>query len=370
MALSPEQLEQFDREGWVLVRGLFDAAQMAELRAGFDHVEALARNHRQLPAPLLETDERPEEHGPNARRVYFHIQPPKGTPPDARYLRKVQWPALLHPGFEGIRTSPKFQELLRPHLGDDIRQYINQINFKMPRGDIEFPYHQDVRDGAVEEPISNYVQTYTLVDEATEDNGCLWVFPRSQKRLGNMKGQDLTEALDMETAVPVTGQPGDCLLFSTYTVHGSHPNTTDKPRRAYINGFLRADASLTPDCEWAFRDGAPVPLPSRYCPPPHVSAVTRRCDSLILRPSRQVRLRRAGFPEGLPSLSASSLVAARAPEQLPGPTRHERLARGVRGVPPPSGVDGLRAGGGEAGAGGGPGFLRPSSGAQARGRLP
>ena len=26
----------------------------------------------------------------------------------------------------------------------------------------------DVRDGAVEEPISNYVQTYTLVDEATE----------------------------------------------------------------------------------------------------------------------------------------------------------------------------------------------------------
>ena len=170
MALSSEQLEHFVREGWVIVRGLFDAAQMAELRAGFDHVEALARNHRQLPAPLLETDERPEEHGPNARRVYFHIQPPKGTPPDARYLRKVQWPALLHPGFEGIRTSPKFQELLRPHLGDDIRQYINQINFKMPRGDIEFPYHQDVRDGAVEEPIHNYVQTYTLVDEATEEN--------------------------------------------------------------------------------------------------------------------------------------------------------------------------------------------------------
>ena len=82
-----------------------------------------------------------------------------------------------------------------------------------------------------------------------------------------MKGQDLTEALDMETAVPVTGQPGDCLLFSTYTVHGSRPNTTEKPRRAYINGFLRASASLTPDCEWTFRDGAPVPLPSRYCTP-------------------------------------------------------------------------------------------------------
>ena len=138
-----------------------------------------------------------------------------------------------------------------------------------------------------------------------------------------MKGQDLTEALDMETAVPVTGQPGDCLLFSTYTVHGSRPNKTDKPRRAYINGFLRASASLTPDCEWIFRDGAPVPLPSRYCTPPHLSVITRRCDSLILRPSRQVRLRRAGFPEDLPSLSASGVLAATAQEQPPGPTRNE-----------------------------------------------
>ena len=92
-------------------------------------------------------------------------------------------------------------------------------------------------------------------------------------------------------------------LPSTYMVHGSHPNITDKPRRAYINGFvrrtskrslvaiagivvvgmcgtwlpnitevasgmmfvqLRASASRTPDCEWTFKQGLAVPLPSRY----------------------------------------------------------------------------------------------------------
>ena len=114
---------------------------------------------------------------------------------------------------------------------------------------------------------------YTLIDEATEDNGCLWVVPRSHRH-GILSRGDLTSVVDKIAAVPVTGQPGDCLLFrcvthicrlwvsflrcisrrlpawyleliphvhlhSTYTVHGSYPNTTDRPRRAYINGFVR-----------------------------------------------------------------------------------------------------------------------------------
>ena len=160
------QLEQLDTEGFVVIRDLFDAAQMQELRAGFDHVQMLAdRREKPLPAEVMNTDERPSVHGPNARRVYFHVQKPNddvvaSTPGDkSRYLRKVQWPACLHPAFETIRTSSNFYELLRPHLGDTIKQYINQINFKMPGGNIQFPFHQDIRDGAVEDPIRNYVQT-------------------------------------------------------------------------------------------------------------------------------------------------------------------------------------------------------------------
>ena len=167
MALTAAQLEHFDTEGYVIVRNLFDPAKIEELCAGFDHVQALTDTADRLPKALLDTDERPSVHGANARRVYFHIQRPGTEISDhvlgdaTRYLRKVQWPACLHPAFEAVRTSPNFCALLRPHLGDTIKQYINQINFKMPGGGIQFPFHQDVRDGAVADPIRNYVQTYT-----------------------------------------------------------------------------------------------------------------------------------------------------------------------------------------------------------------
>ena len=62
-----------------------------------------------------------------------------------RYLRKVQWPSMIHPAFEEIRSSPKFPALLEPLIGTTLKQYINQINFKMPGGEIGFLWHQDIR---------------------------------------------------------------------------------------------------------------------------------------------------------------------------------------------------------------------------------
>ena len=143
-----------------------------------------------------------------------------------------------------------------------------QVNFKNPGGVTTFPFHRDTPkhgwESLVASPKLNYVQTYMLVDAATEANGCLRVLPRSHDVQGPLSQEDLDE-LDLTRAVPIIGDPGDMLLFNTYAVHGSSLNTTSRPRRAYINGFLRASASLSPDsCEWAFRDGAAVPLRDDY----------------------------------------------------------------------------------------------------------
>ena len=104
------------------------------------------------------------------------------------------------------------------------------------------------------------------MDEANAANGCLHVVPGSH-RLGNLKvkryAKGSVEAqLDVSSAVPCEALPGDVLMFTSYTVHGSSPNTTDRPRRSYINGFVRASA-----CDvgrWAFLDGKPVPITSDY----------------------------------------------------------------------------------------------------------
>ena len=110
------------------------------------------------------------------------------------------------------------------------------------------------------------MQTIVVVDEANAANGCLHVVPGSHK-LGDLRVKryakgSVEELVDVSSAVPCEAMPGDVVMFTSYTVHGSSPNATDRPRRSYINGFVRASA-----CDvgrWAFLEGKPVPITSDY----------------------------------------------------------------------------------------------------------
>lgn len=257
--LTSAEVTHFREQGYLVKRGVFDADEIASLRTGYDYITELVAG----------SDATHDYLSAKGREVHLHVQAPDDTPQAEwpRYLRKVQWPCMIHPAFEAIRNSPKFPALLEPLIGTSLKQYINQINFKMPGGDIAFPWHQDIRPTpAFREQEDNYVQTIVVVDDATVANGCLFVVPGSHK-LGNLKvkryaaGQ-IEDHVDVSTAVPCEAEPGDVVMFTSYTVHGSRPNTTDKPRRSYINGFVRASA-----CDvgkWAFLEGRPVPITSDH----------------------------------------------------------------------------------------------------------
>ena len=253
--LNSQDIETFRDQGFLIIRKLFDADDIALLCHAFDYTLTLAARP-DLPEDILR----------GRGDVHIHLQAPDGaTGPAVRYIRKVQWPALLHPAFEAIRTSPIFAQLLAPLLSTSLKQYINQINFKIPGGDIAFPWHQDIRPTpAFTDQIDNYVQTIIAIDQATAANGCLHIVPGSHK-LGNLKttryatGQ-IEQHVDVTTAVPCEADPGYVILFTSYTVHGSTPNTTDQPRRSYINGFVRAKSCTVG--KWAFLNGQPVPITS------------------------------------------------------------------------------------------------------------
>jgi hypothetical protein len=257
--LKSEEVEAFREQGYFVARGVFDASEVELLREGYDYITSLVARGGIDPQYL----------SGKGREVHIHVQAPEGTSDSesVRYLRKVQWPAMIHPAFESIRNSQKFVELLTPLIGNSLKQFINQINFKMPGGEISFPWHQDIRPTpAFREQEKNYVQTIIVVDEATEENGCLRVVPGSHK-LGNLKVQRYAEGqiedhIDVTQAAPCEASPGDVVMFTSYTVHGSKPNATDKPRRSFINGFVKASA-----CDvgkWAFLDGKPVPITSDH----------------------------------------------------------------------------------------------------------
>jgi hypothetical protein len=52
--------------------------------------------------------------------------------------------------------------------------------------------------------------------------------------------------------------PGDLLLWTLFTVHGSAPNISETDRRFMINSYVRARDSERG--EWAFRNGVSTPL--------------------------------------------------------------------------------------------------------------
>lgn len=253
--LSQAEVDRFYERGFHVARGVFSDGEIARLREGYDYILELARRS-DLPEDLLQ--------GTNGD-VHIHLQPPQALPraQAVQHLRKVQWPAQLHPAFEEIRTSPRFPTLLEPLIGTSLKQYINQINFKSPGSQIDFPWHQDVRPTpAFTDQVNTYVQTVLAVDEASRENGCIHVVPGSHA-LGDLKAKryakrQIEDKIDVGTAIPCLVQPGDVLMFTPYTVHGSKPNTSNGPRRSYINGFVRAGACTIG--KWAFLEGRPVPI--------------------------------------------------------------------------------------------------------------
>jgi ectoine hydroxylase-related dioxygenase (phytanoyl-CoA dioxygenase family) len=81
------------------------------------------------------------------------------------------------------------------------------------------------------------------LDEATVENGCLWVIPGSH-RMGHIQAPkdrgvigglytDISYIPDL-TPEPITAPAGSAIFFDGYIVHGSMTNRTDGDRRALI----------------------------------------------------------------------------------------------------------------------------------------
>lgn len=248
--------QQYDRDGYAIVRDVFPPGAIAELAAAIDEVHAeaaaLGRNFR---------------YGNLNYRV------------DGGEVRMAQWPSYHNVVLDRFRTAARIGAVLRPLIGDDLKQIINQIHWKKPGGRGNFAFHQDSRfrlpDIAYRNLGESYVQTGLAIDPHTRESGAMRVLPGSH-RAGPIdletSGDEVIDSaveiavlegagLDPAHLVDLEMEPGDLALWSPYLVHGSGSNSADHYRRFYINGYVRAE-----DCdrgEWAFRRGQPQPLGPR-----------------------------------------------------------------------------------------------------------
>jgi ectoine hydroxylase-related dioxygenase (phytanoyl-CoA dioxygenase family) len=247
----------YARNGYVILRGLFSATEVAEIGKAIDQVHAEGVAHG-----------RSFRHG----NLFYNIKPDQGGTP---LVRMAQWIAYHQPVLNAVRLDPRFLSVLEPLIGRNLKQIINQIHWKAPGALGDFAWHQDARFRLPAEAYRNlatsYVQTGLAIDPHTVESGCMKFIRGSHLRgdldldtsaevLGRAMSDTVLErvGLSPDDLVEVILEPGDLAFWSPYLVHGSGANRSNHKRRLYINGYVRAE-----DCdrgEWAFRDGQPVPF--------------------------------------------------------------------------------------------------------------
>lgn len=251
-------VEQLRTEGYALVRGFFAPDEMQRVGAEVDRVHREGLRHH---ATYRD------------RNLLFEVldDPRAGR----RVVLQAHWTAWINPYLESLRRDPRYLRVLEPFLGADIRQMTHQIHWKPPGAKYTFyRYHQDARfrnAAATRNMLESTVTTGLAIDRQTAENGALRILPRSHLRgylglsedgpimTGETPDADLRRVgLDPEAAITCEMQPGDLLLWTLYTVHGSPPNTSSGDRRFMINSYVRAADSERG--EWAFRNGVPTPL--------------------------------------------------------------------------------------------------------------
>ncbi|MBI3911946.1 MAG: phytanoyl-CoA dioxygenase family protein [Armatimonadetes bacterium] len=139
---------------------------------------------------------------------------------------------------------------------DVVRVWHDQIQYKLPRVGGPTDWHQDHPYWPIIEP-ADLVSAWLALDDATLENGCMRMVPRSH-RWGPHKGGTIgtdpdgfTPTPDMSLVppeekieiVPCEVRRGEVMFHHCLTWHGSAPNRSGKPRRAiavhYMPGWTR-----------------------------------------------------------------------------------------------------------------------------------
>jgi ectoine hydroxylase-related dioxygenase (phytanoyl-CoA dioxygenase family) len=248
---------RYRRDGYAIVRGLFDAGEIEAIGAAIDQVHSEGVRHG-----------RSFRHG----NLFYNVPAGPGGEP---LVRMVQWPSYHQSALNAVRLDRRIAAILEPLIGRDLLQIINQIHWKPPGAPGDFAWHQDSRfrepPSAYRNLGTSYVQTGLAIDPHTKESGCMRFIPRSHlggdlplDRTGEVLGSAMSDSalveagLDPADSIDLLLDPGDLALWSPYLVHGSGPNSSTHQRRLYINGYVKAE-----DCdrgEWAFRGGEPVPF--------------------------------------------------------------------------------------------------------------
>jgi hypothetical protein len=209
------QLDQYARDGYLLVRKLFDAQEM----------QTLLNFARQDPALMASAYGRKDSTGQETKLTLWN------HPTEDLY---------------GLFSrSPRLVDRAEQLLGGEVYHWHTKMMLKEPYVGGAWEWHQDYgywyHNGCLSPDL---VSCLIAVDRATRENGCLQVLKGSHRlgridhgKSGDQTGADMERvdvALQRHELVYVECEPGDVLFFHSNLLHRSDQNHSANPRWSLI----------------------------------------------------------------------------------------------------------------------------------------
>ena len=124
----PIAIEHYNEKGYAIIPGFYSGKEVAELAAAADQLKEEGLSY-----------ERSFRH----KNLLFVLQ---DDPVLKKVLRFCHWPSYTYPVFAKYRNDERLLELLKPLLGENIKQISNQVVWKTPGAKkTSYGFHQDAR---------------------------------------------------------------------------------------------------------------------------------------------------------------------------------------------------------------------------------
>ncbi|GMI32468.1 hypothetical protein TeGR_g15158 [Tetraparma gracilis] len=231
--LSPEQLEAWDRDGYLIVSNALPAEYVAKLDGMAEEIAALPKSdaNNGVPHPWLVHHERsklPGDDSVNICRVENYC------------YNNEAWGELCF----GL-----VQDLVSQAYREEAVLFKDKMNFKGPGGG-NFLCHQDATAYATEDLASRHISVMVAIDASTNDNGPLQV-TAGRHNEGFFKHEAGVVDPEVEASMEfhnVLTKPGDIVLFDSFLPHRSDINMSKTWRRlAYLTFNKRSEGDLHAD---------------------------------------------------------------------------------------------------------------------------
>lgn len=216
MELNDDQRQQFNNDGFLMIRGLFSATEM-------DHLLRYAKRDQEI---VAESYVRRDASG-GETRLALRNQLDDASP------------------YTAVVRSARVAGTMTQLLGDEVYHYHHKMMLKQPQVGGAWEWHQDYgywyNFGCLYPDMASCM---IAVDQATQANGCLQILRGSHRigrvnhlKIGDQTGADperVAAAQQRHELIYCEMQPGDGLFFHGNLLHRSNRNDSQQPRWSLI----------------------------------------------------------------------------------------------------------------------------------------